>query len=75
MKKSVFKSWTVWINLAILIIALIDNDYLKLIGMSDKSITIFIATMAKITALGNIFLRIFVSKTELTISPQEKITE
>lgn len=66
MKKSIFKSWTVWINLIILVIALLDNEYLKLLGMSDKDIAIFIATMAKLTALGNIFLRIFVSKTELT---------
>lgn len=66
MKKSIFKSYTVWINVIILVIALLDNEYLKLLGMSDKGIAIFVATMAKLTALGNIILRIFFSKTELT---------
>ena len=73
MKKSVFKSWTVWINVVILVIALFDKEYLRLWGMSDNSIALFVASMTKLTALGNIILRIFFSKTELTIGEKEKL--
>ena len=69
--KIFYKSWTVWINFAILFFALFDREYLSLFKLTDAQIMIILASMTKATAFLNIIMRLFISKTGLTLKDHE----
>ena len=72
MKKGIQKSWTVWINFIILALTMLDKEYLGLLGLGEQAVALFMATMLKVTAILNLILRIFFTRTALVFKPVDE---
>lgn len=64
-KKPYYKSVTLWFNVIILSLALLDKEYLKAFGMEDKTIELVTLTSIKLTALFNIIIRVVFTKDKI----------
>ena len=66
MTKVFYKSWTLWVNFLILVLSLFDAPFFELFELSDKAIAIVLGIILKISAIGNIALRVFMSEKKLS---------
>jgi hypothetical protein len=64
-KKPIYKSATVWVNFIVLFIAIFDHDFFSVFGFDDDTIAKFMMLGMKLTALANIYMRIFLTKTKI----------
>ena len=58
-QKNVFKSWTLWINFLILMIALFDKEFFSIMGVSEQGTNVILALSVKFIAILNLLLRFF----------------
>ena len=66
MTKVFYKSWTLWVNFLILVLSLFDAPFFALFELSDKATAIVLGIILKISAIGNIALRVFMSETKIS---------
>ena len=66
MTKVFYKSWTLWVNFFILVLSLFDSAFFSLFSLSESTIAIILGLLVKITAIGNIALRVFMSDTKIS---------
>lgn len=69
--KPVYQSATVWINFVILLVAIFDHDFFSIFGLNDATIAKLMILGVKLTALGNIILRVFITKTGINTGQEE----
>lgn len=65
MTKPFYKSITLWINFAILVLSLFDSEFFSAIGIKEHTALIINATIIKLVAVLNIALRVFFTDSKI----------